>query len=107
MHNFIKPETISADYWKKLLSTAFHLKEVVRKNNKNCLNLLKNKHVTLLFEHPHGRFQVAFSLACSILGARKTLYLERDFESQPNPADCGRYVCVCVYSFKYSFSFFS
>lgn len=85
-----KPESLTADSWKKLIWVAMDMKKLVGDNNKQGLNLLESKHVTLLFEKPHGRFQVAFSLACSLLGARKTSYYENYFQNQPNPADCGK-----------------
>ncbi|KAK6622363.1 hypothetical protein RUM44_002174 [Polyplax serrata] len=88
--DYTKPEMVSLDNWKRLLWIATDLKRVVQGNDRECLKYLSTKHVTLLFEKPHGRFQMSFSLACAILGARETSYYETNFENQPNPGDSGR-----------------
>lgn len=93
--DYTKPEMVSLDNWKRLLWIATDLKRVVQGNDRECLKYLSTKHVTLLFEKPHGRFQMSFSLACAILGARETSYYETNFENQPNPGDSGRWGHNC------------
>lgn len=87
---------MTAKEWKEILWTAMDLKQLSKERGKNSLDFLANKHVTGLFFKPNARHSISFSLACQILGARHTLIMDSDFESQPSVIDGGRQVIFTI-----------
>lgn len=88
--DFIAPNSGTANDWKHVIWTAMDLKKKVEEVGGKSLCLLDSKHVSILMTKPSCRTQIAYSLACELLGARHTEYVDPDFELQPDCTDTGR-----------------
>lgn len=88
--DFIAPISGSPSDWKHVIWSAIDLKKKVAGQGGISLKLLDSKHVTILLTKASCRTQVAYSLACELLGARHTEYADPDFELQPDCTDTGR-----------------
>lgn len=88
--DFVDPLKLTINDYKHIIWSAMDIKEKLSERGKQNFKLLESKHVSILLIKPSFRTQVSYTLACDILGAKHTQYIDLDFESQPDCTDSGR-----------------